>query len=110
MRLLPWAAALWTLSQAAEAKTFFAIPADYEKINSPPPEVVVANPFPKIKGQQINGVKFSFDGSWYEFECSTEDRGGSRKTCGKPLPVQPGAHVFYAVLCTESNCGGFGKA
>lgn len=99
---------LW--AKSGLASSFFSIPADYDKINSPPPELAVTDPFPTIDNRTIRGVKFSIDGSWYEYSCTSEDRNSDRTQCGKAVQVQPGPHIFYALLCTDKNCSIVGEA
>jgi len=89
---------------------FFAIPTDYQKINSPPPEVVFANPFGMAGGKKINGVSYSFNGGWRDFKCSSDDRDSDGKSCGEPVQIQPGPHVLHVILCTSGGCGGLGDA
>jgi hypothetical protein len=98
------------LGSQTQAASYFVVPQDYQKLNSPPPQVVLLNPFPKIEGNQVNGVKFSFNGGWVENQCSTDDRNGNRKVCGKPIEVQPGPQVLHIVMCTRADCMAFGKA
>jgi len=98
------------LGTSALASIFFIIPSNYEKINNPPPELVIANPYQTIDGKQINGVKFSMNDSWREEACSRNDRTGDDKTCGKALQAEPGAHIVGVVMCTDANCHGRGDA
>lgn len=87
-----------------------AVPSDYEAINRPRPELLIVNPFFTLQGQRLRGVRYSVDGSWHEVQCSDEDRSSDGKTCGDAFPLDPGAHVLAAVLCTHPACSAFGKA
>src|SRR5262249_34548819 len=100
---------LGALAAAAGAAPF-SVPTDYEGINRPRPELVVSTPFFPHEGERIKGVRYSVDGSWHEEQCSAEDRDSDGKTCGKPIPIDPGAPVLAVVICTHPQCLGFGKA
>ena len=104
MRFLLLLAAL--TSQSLWAAT---APEYYKKINNPEAQLTVINPFFSIGGVAVNKVIYSIDNYYNEISCTTEDRNGDGKTCGKPIAVGPGPHIISVVLCSRADCFAGGK-
>ena len=104
-----WLATMLLIAMPAVGAEFFLIPSEYEALNRPSPDLMAANPFFVLEGEKINGVRLSIDDSGVDRKCSSEDRSGDGKTCGEPIPIEPGAHILAITLCTRPDCMISGK-